>query len=129
MVRAPWALQSCVVRSSTLSSALAPCRPGVQVGRNASLLSPFTGLSPEQEGQVEAMMDAVYDDFLAKVWHYGTLTVGVQQARLQPHLLPTMNLHGSKVTRRRTSTVTTRRPPVPRPQATACCNSHTVNLP
>ncbi|GFR43286.1 hypothetical protein Agub_g4351, partial [Astrephomene gubernaculifera] len=39
----------------------------VTVGRNADLLSPFTGLSPEQQAAVEAMMDHVYDDFLNKV--------------------------------------------------------------
>ncbi|KAG2438620.1 hypothetical protein HXX76_005169 [Chlamydomonas incerta] len=40
---------------------------GVTVGRNAGLLSPFTGLEPEQAAQVEALVDHVYDDFLDKV--------------------------------------------------------------
>ncbi|KAG2435583.1 hypothetical protein HYH02_011876 [Chlamydomonas schloesseri] len=39
----------------------------VTVGRNADLLSPFTGLGPGQAAQVEALVDHVYDDFLDKV--------------------------------------------------------------
>ena len=37
------------------------------------MLSPFTGLAPEQAAQVEALVDHVYDDFLDKVGLPGCL--------------------------------------------------------